>query len=150
MVSALAERFDAANTAWFSRAHDMPRPATLVVVQGGGGEGTEGGAAVSTLVAARSPAALREGIEDIVTSGTWSRLDGSRTVIDGRDVSVARTAQHFSFPPGTRSPGNVRLVVAGWLSLNPGLFSSGILLLALLVALTTRALLARVGRTSSR
>jgi hypothetical protein len=142
---AAVERFDAGVAAWFDRGDGPPPFATLVALQ----ELGDNGAGSTTVIAAETPSSLRKGAEDLVLMGTWSALGGSLSRVDGKSVTATGSPRLFAFPPGTRSPGNVRLVVAGWLSLNPGVFSGGAAGIALLIALATRALLNRVGRRTS-
>ncbi|MFO1149157.1 MAG: cellulose biosynthesis cyclic di-GMP-binding regulatory protein BcsB [Alsobacter sp.] len=142
---AAVERFDAGVAAWFDRGDAPPSFSTLVALQ----ELGDSGAGSTTLFAGETPASLRKAAEDLVLSGTWDALGGTLSRVDGKFVTASGSPRLFAFPPGTRSPANVRLVVAGWLSLNPGVFSGGAGGLALLIALATRALLNRVGRRTS-
>lgn len=140
----LGQRLDGWIADWFRRGGDTPGEAGLVVSETDlGPDGT------LVLVAAASPEALRIGTTRLVQSDRWPRLDGAEARLRGDGMDIVRHAQRFSLGPGTMTPGNLRLVLAGWLSLNPASYGGGALALALVLALATGLVLRTVGRPSS-
>jgi hypothetical protein len=119
--------------------------AALVVAQGPR-EGDPD--SVVTIISSPSAATLKSSIACLVEPKVWSRLSGRLSVLDAstgavtdRDPETRRyvATQEFSIE-------NQRLMVAGWLSLNPRIFIFVAFLLAFPLAATTHFLVRNVGR----
>ncbi|GAU85821.1 cyclic di-GMP binding protein precursor [Bosea sp. BIWAKO-01] len=101
---------------------------------------------VQTAVLGADPAAFVALVEKATTDQFWSRLNGeaARVRIDDWGPTNLGVQERVYSAISDRSPGNIRLVAAGWLSLNPSYYLA-ILggLVALLALTTTIALRAR-------
>jgi hypothetical protein len=78
----------------------------------------------------------------------WTRADGRLSILDASDGaldSIAADATRY-IPTGPLSVENIRLITAGWLSMNPGLYVFLALLMALCLSATTTHLVRNVGR----
>jgi cellulose synthase operon protein B len=103
---------------------------------------------VVTIISSPNAAMLNSSVTCLVEPGVWSRLSGRLSVLDestgavsGREPETRRyvATQEFSVH-------NERLMMAGWLSLNPRIFIFVAFLLALPLAVTTHFLVRNVGR----
>ena len=119
--------------------------AALVVAQGPR-EGDPD--SVVTIISSPNAATLKSSIACLVEPKVWSRLSGRLSVLDAstgavtdREPETIRyvATQEFSIE-------NQRLMIAGWLSLNPRIFIFVAFLLAFPLAATTHFLVRNVGR----
>jgi cellulose synthase operon protein B len=122
--------------------------ASLVVAQGRR-EGAPN--SVVTVVSSPNAGVLNSAVACLVEPGVWSHLAGGISMLDATTGAITATE-----PEGRRyvatqefSVGNERLMMAGWLSLNPRVFAMIAFLLALPLAVTTHFLVRNVGRRSS-
>lgn len=103
---------------------------------------------VKTMVLAADP----DKLEDLVSKATsphfWSRFNGESALVRPESWGPQNRAaqQNHYVPTSHPSPANLRLSIAGWLSLNQGYYLGGLTLLALLLALATAVVL-RTRRT---
>ena len=120
--------------------------ATLILAQGvTGGDGN-----VTTIATAANAAALRASVGCLFDPQVWSRIHGRLAVLDASNgvvTATEATAFHYRASDGS-SPGNLRLVLAGWLSLNPLAFVGLALLTAACLSGTTFLFVRGVGRRS--
>jgi cellulose synthase operon protein B len=130
-----------------TRATSLPllSDAALVVAQGPR-EGDPD--SVVTIIASPNAAMLGSSIACLVEPKVWSRLSGRLSALDASTGAVAErepetrryiATQEFSIE-------NQRLMIAGWLSLNPRIFIFVAFLLAFPLAVTTHFLVRNVGR----
>jgi cellulose synthase operon protein B len=84
----------------------------------------------------------------LVEPQVWSRLSGRLSILDASTGAVAGSEPETRRYVATQdfSIGNQRLIIAGWLSLNPGIFIFAAFLLAFPLAATTHFLVRNVGR----
>jgi cellulose synthase operon protein B len=103
---------------------------------------------VVTIISSPNAATLKSSIACLVEPKVWSRLSGRLSILDastgavaGREPETRRyvATQEFSID-------NQRLMIAGWLSLNPRIFIFVAFLLAFPLAVTTHFLVRNVGR----
>ena len=90
---------------------------------------------VTTIITAPDPTTLRESISCLGDLQVWTKLRGRFSALDASDgtvTAIAAESLRYSMGP-TNSLANSRLVLAGWLSLNP--------LAYVLIALATAACL---------
>ena len=101
-----------------------------------------------TIVTAPNAQALRSGVEALATPLNWSRQTGGIMILDqSAEIVASIPASHVRFvETQTVSLGNTRLIVAGWLSVHPAIYTLSALLLALVLGLATRLLVKNVGR----
>ncbi|SMD12217.1 cellulose synthase subunit [Fulvimarina manganoxydans] len=84
-----------------------------------------------TLVTAPSPLDLASGVAHLVQPAQWSQLEGRAALLNGDRIETVPgyvSAMHATQPLAF---GNMRLVIAAWLSMNPAIHA-GLLLLAAL------------------
>jgi cellulose synthase operon protein B len=119
--------------------------AALVVAQGPR-EGDPN--SVVTIISSPNAATLRNSIACLVEPKVWSRLSGRLSVLDAATGAVAEREPETRRYVATQefSIENQRLMVAGWLSLNPPIFIFVAFLLAFPLAVTTHFLVRNVGR----
>jgi cellulose synthase operon protein B len=119
--------------------------ASLVVAQGVR-EGA--GGAVVTIVASPNAAMLNSSVTCLVEPSVWSRLSGELSALDASTGAIATNGPEITHYVATQdfSIHNGRLMMAGWLSLNPRIFILIAFLLALPLAATTHFLVRNVGR----
>ena len=119
--------------------------AALVVAQGPR-EGDPD--SVVTIIASPNAATLRSSIACLVEPKVWSRLSGRLSVLDASTGAVAEREPETRRYVATQefSIENQRLMIAGWLSLNPRIFIFVAFLLAFPLAVTTHFLVRNVGR----
>ncbi|KQP47166.1 cellulose biosynthesis cyclic di-GMP-binding regulatory protein BcsB [Methylobacterium sp. Leaf106] len=101
-----------------------------------------------TVVTAPNALLLKASMACLVDPEVWSRIDGRFAFLDASDGSLetvgARNVDLIETK--TRSLSNIRLVTAGWLSMNPAIYVALTLGLALLLGLTTTSLVRNIGR----
>ena len=96
-----------------------------------------------TLVVAPTGETLRRAMRDLTDLGLWDQLDGRVAVLDAHQakIEIVQPRADYFIPTATLSPGNLRLIAAGWLSSEIDVFVLGFVLLALgLGAATARTL----------
>jgi cellulose synthase operon protein B len=103
---------------------------------------------VVTIVASPNASLLATSVACLVGPSVWSRLSGRLSVLDGTTGAIADTQPETTRYVATQafSVGNERLMVAGWLSLNPAIFILVAFLLAVPLAATTHFLVRNLGR----
>jgi cellulose synthase operon protein B len=103
---------------------------------------------VVTIISSPNAATLKSAIACLVGPSVWSRLSGRLSVLDASTGAVAGSDAETTRYVATQefSIDNQRLMIAGWLSLNPGIFIFVAFLLALPLAATTHFLVRNVGR----
>ncbi|MDY8110801.1 cellulose biosynthesis cyclic di-GMP-binding regulatory protein BcsB [Fulvimarina sp. 2208YS6-2-32] len=99
-----------------------------------------------TVVAGPDQNSLSQGIIELTEPSNWQQLQGAAVALapDGTLVSFAAEGERL-FETQPRSVSNLRLVFAGWLSRHLLEYLLGLSLIALLLGLSTRALIGRVG-----
>lgn len=119
---------------------------TLVLAQGV----DDAAGDVTTIVTAPNPALLRAGVTCLADPRVWGAVHGRLASIEGATGRVAASdAMRFTYRGGsTASLRNDRLVLAGWLSLNPLAFVAAALLLALALSGSTLLFVRGIGRRS--
>ncbi|WP_298952754.1 cellulose biosynthesis cyclic di-GMP-binding regulatory protein BcsB [uncultured Methylobacterium sp.] len=119
--------------------------ATLLVAQSAAADSLD---SVVTLVTAPTAAILRASVSCLVDPGVWTRLDGRLATLDATNGVLATVAAEHPRLAETQPPSlaNIRLVVAGWLSLNPFIYVGLSLAVALLLGVTTRRMVRGIGR----
>ncbi len=122
--------------------------ASLVVAQG-----RRAGTANSVVTVVSSPNAgvLNSAVACLVEPGVWSHLAGGLSMLDATTGAITTAEPDSRRYVATQefSVHNERLMMAGWLSLNPRVFALIAFLLALPLAVTTHFLVRNVGRKSS-
>jgi cellulose synthase operon protein B len=119
--------------------------ATLLVAQGP----REGDAdSVVTIISSPNAATLKSSIACLVEPKVWSRLSGRLSVLDASTGAMAEREPETRRYVATQefSIDNQRLIIAGWLSLNPRIFIFVAFLLAFPLAVTTHFLVRNVGQ----
>ena len=103
---------------------------------------------VWTVVTAPTSADLAESVPCLVDPRVWRQIAGRMSILDASEGSVvtlpARAQRLIATQPLTI--GNLRLIAAGWLSLNSQIYVAAALVLAMLLALTTSLFVRNVGR----
>ncbi|AWN41776.1 cellulose biosynthesis cyclic di-GMP-binding regulatory protein BcsB [Methylobacterium durans] len=121
--------------------------ASLVVGQGVDGEGL---GSVVTVFTAPNAALLQASVTCLSSPVLWSKLQGRIAALDANDGSIntfeAKRSRLLETEP--RSLGNLRLVFAGWLSMNPSLYVLALFAAAIALGLSTNAMLRNVGRAN--
>jgi hypothetical protein len=119
---------------------------SMVVAQGMTGERRD---SVTTLVTAPNASMLVQAAACLVDPRVWQQIAGRVAVLDaseGKVSSIAVQKTHLVVTaPLTVS--NMRLITAGWLSLNTEMYVIGALLLGLVLAGTTTLFVRSVGRS---
>lgn len=99
--------------------------------------------AVKTMVLTADPAHVGELIDKATSPQFWGRIAGEMSVVraDGWGPVNSFAREPLYLASEDVSPANIRLSLAGWLSLNRHYYIGGFGILALLLALTTAAAL---------
>lgn len=122
--------------------------ASLVVGQGVDGEGL---GSVVTVFTAPNAALLQASVTCLSSPVLWSRLQGRIATLDANDGAIstyeAKRSRLLETEP--RNLANLRLVFAGWLSMNPSIYVLALFAAAIALGLSTNAMLRGVGRTSA-
>lgn len=119
--------------------------ASLIIAQSIQGDAPDN---VVTIVTAPNAETLGASVACLADPRVWTRADGRLSVLDASDGaldSVAADATRY-IPTGPLSVENIRLITAGWLSMNPGLYVLLALLMAVCLSATTTHLVRNVGR----
>jgi hypothetical protein len=103
---------------------------------------------VVTIITSPNASVLGTSIACLVGPSVWPRLSGRLSLLDGSTGAITDTQPETTRYIATQefSVGNERLMIAGWLSLNPAIFLLAALLLAVPLAATTHFLVRNVGR----
>ncbi|WP_036303207.1 cellulose biosynthesis cyclic di-GMP-binding regulatory protein BcsB [Methylobacterium sp. 77] len=140
--------FDAAKPS--SATIAVPPGASLLMAQGfptkaAAQDGFDGSV---TVVTAPNALLLKASTACLVDPAVWARIDGRFAFLDASDGSLETVAprQVDFVETKTRSLSNIRLVTAGWLSMNPAIYVALTLGFALLLGLTTSSLVRNIGR----
>lgn len=98
---------------------------------------------VKTMVLAADPDKLEELVSKATSTHFWSRFNGESALVRPESWGPRNLAaqQNHYVPTSHPSPANLRLSIAGWLSLNQGYYVGGLTFLALLLALATAVVL---------
>ena len=127
---------------------DIDAAADLIVAQGYQSDDSHG---AITVVTAPDSLSLRNAVEALASPERWSgprgrltNLNATAEVIDSLDASNTRfiETQPLSF-------GNSRLILAAWLSFHPAIYTMSALILAAILAFTTRLMVKNVGRRNA-
>lgn len=103
---------------------------------------------VTTIVTAPDALTLQASVGCLADPEIWTRMRGRLTLLDASAGTVESTeADHLDYSVSSSfSPGNARLVLAGWLSLNPLSFVIIALLTAVSLSGTTFLFVRGIGR----
>ena len=103
---------------------------------------------VVTIISSPNAATLKSSIACLVEPKVWSRLSGRLSILDASTGAVVEREPETRRYVATQefSIDNQRLMIAGWLSLNPRIFIFVAFLLAFPLAVTTHFLVRNVGR----
>ncbi len=103
---------------------------------------------VWTIVTAPNTGLLAQSVSCLVDPRVWRQIAGRIAVLNAGDGTVATIAATDSrlIPTQPLSVRNVRLIVAGWFSLNSKIYVLTALIIALLLAASTQVFLRHVGR----
>ena len=121
------------------------RNSSLVMAQNILGDTTDH---VWTVVAAPNSGVLGQAVACLVDPRVWRQIAGKIAVLNADDGAVTAIASNDArlIPTQPLSVWNVRLIVAGWFSLNGRVYVMSALALALLLAASTHWFLRNVGR----
>jgi hypothetical protein len=94
---------------------------------------------------------LQQSVACLVDPRVWAQISGRIAMLDTADGRILPVPVDSATLIATQSFSvqNIRLIVAGWLSLNNKIYVALALLLAALLALTTREFITNVGRRNS-
>jgi hypothetical protein len=116
---------------------------TLVIAQGAAPRGFQAHWQASllpdvtsmTVFVAPTPELLQAGMADFLSTGLWQQLSGNAAAYDrGEAVLRSRSAEAAWFvPTQTLTPGNLRLIIAGWLSQNIAIYLGALAALAVVL-----------------
>jgi cellulose synthase operon protein B len=103
---------------------------------------------IVTLVTAPNGAALLNASTCLVDPGVWRNLTGRLAALDVADGSIASVpVEHSSFiVTQPLSPGNARLIAAGWFSLNSDVYVGLAFVFVLVLSCATTSFVRNVGR----
>ena len=106
---------------------------------------------VRTIVTAPDSVTLQQSVACLVDPRVWGQISGRIAMLDTADGRILPVPVEGATLIATQdfSVQNVRLIVAGWFSLNNKIYVILALLLAALLALTTREWVSNVGRRNS-
>jgi cellulose synthase operon protein B len=126
---------------------DIKIDASLVLAQGTSPQSRDN---VTTIITAPDAATLRASMACLFDPQVWSKVNGRLAVVNASNGDVMATpATSFHYVASAPfSLLNLRLVVAGWFSLNPIAFAAACLMLALCLSGTTLWFVKNVGRRS--
>ena len=119
---------------------------SMVVAQGMTGERRD---SVTTLVTAPNAPMLVQAAACLVDPRVWQQIAGRVAVLDASEGKVASipVQQTHLVVTAPLTVSNMRLITAGWLSLNTEMYVIGALVLALVLAGTTTLFVRSVGRS---
>ena len=98
-----------------------------------------GGRDTWTLIAAPSEAALVRDMRSLSAPSAWNRIEGRAIAFDPKtaDVTVSPAVGGYFIETASLTPGNLRLVAAGWLSSNVDIYVIVLVVAALLLGVLT-------------
>ena len=104
-----------------------------------------------TIVTAPDSGLLKAGVDCLSHPQIWNRLSGRLSALNADEtvVSVRDDVGQRYIATSELSPGNARLILAAWLSLNPVSYVAACVALALSLAATTLWLVRNLGRRPS-
>ncbi|MGH1588721.1 hypothetical protein ACRBEV_10565 [Methylobacterium phyllosphaerae] len=119
--------------------------ASMVVGQGVAGRDP---ASVLTVFTAPNSATLQAAAICLGTPAVWGQLQGRVAVVDAEDGAVTTYASNQTqlLETEPRTFENTRLILAGWFSTNPNTFVLVLFAAAIILGLSTQAMLRNVGR----
>ena len=100
-----------------------------------------------TLVLAPTSESLRTSVLALTAPDLWNQLDGRAAMLDPRAARLATVQPQTDYfiPTATLSPGNVRLIAAGWLSTEIEVYVLCFALIAIALGAATAAAVKRYG-----
>ncbi|WP_237479582.1 cellulose biosynthesis cyclic di-GMP-binding regulatory protein BcsB [Lichenibacterium dinghuense] len=100
-----------------------------------------------TLVLAPTGETLRSSVLAVTAPDLWSQFDGRAATFDPRSdrLATVQAQSDYFVPTATLSPGNVRLIAAGWMSTEIDAYVLGFLLIAGALGAATAAAVKRYG-----
>ncbi len=103
-----------------------------------------------TLVLGASRASLARDMTGLVAPSNWNEIEGRAAAFTPRGGarSIDPSMQSYFIPTGELTPGNLRLIAAGFLSTNLDYYALAILVVALLLGLATAAVVRVHGNRS--
>ena len=106
---------------------------------------------VRTVVTAPDSVTLQQSVACLVDPRVWRQIAGRMAMLNSADGQIIPVPVDGSTLIATQSFSvqNIRLIVAGWLSLNNKIYVLLMLLVAALLALATREFIANVGRKNT-
>ena len=123
----------------------LTRQASLIVAQDLVGGSPEN---LRTLITAPNAAVLAQSVACLVDPRVWQQIAGRVSVLNAAEGAIVNIPVENSYliPTQPLSIENMRLIAAGWLSLNPNIYVFMALILAVLLAASTNWFLKGVGR----
>ena len=121
------------------------RDSSLIVAQNIIGDSSKD---ILTLVTAPNTGLLSQAVNCLVDPRVWQQINGRIAVLNGSEATVGTIAVTDAKLIATQplSFGNIRLIVAGWFSLNSKIYVLCTLLLAVLLAMATNWFVRNAGR----
>ena len=112
--------------------------ATIVIAQA---QAPSGGHDTWTLVVAANDEILAHDMRSLVAPTAWNRIEGRAIAFDPKKnaVSIASGNDGYFIATAALTPGNFRLVAAGWLSSNVDAYVLALTLAALILGVLTKA-----------
>ncbi len=103
--------------------------------------------ATLTLLLAPSSEVLAASMRDLTGPWMWNQLDGRIAALDSRSarLTVVHAVTDYFIPTATLSPGNLRLIAAGWLSSSIEIYVLIFVLMAIALGAATTATVKRYG-----
>jgi hypothetical protein len=101
----------------------------------------------STVIVSPTPELLQSSLSELLTSQLWQQLTGATAAFDlsQSQVHTANPESQALVPTQALSINNARLIAAGWLSHNVGIYTGVMALLALLLTALTYRLVRQTG-----
>lgn len=123
---------------------DPPLGTTMLIAQGTSPQGDGSW----TVVTGRSPQALAEGMAHVTAPNVWAQVSGAAAAFQASShrLQVQPVSAFVFDAPRDTSLGNLRLVVANWLSINIVPYAAALLVFCVLLGIATHLLLSRLGR----
>lgn len=120
-------------------------PDTRLVMAQHEAPGTRG--ATLTLLLAPTSEALAASMQDLTGPWSWNQLDGRISAMDSHSprLAVVPAVTDYFIPTATLSPGNLRLIAAGWLSSSIEIYVLIFVLMAIALGAATTATVKRYG-----
>ena len=116
---------------------EAPERATLVLAQA---QGPRGGFDTWTLVVGADPTTLARDMQGLAAPSNWNEIEGRAVAFTPRGGAkrLAHAIDAYFIPTETLTPGNLRLVAAGYLSTNLDIYVLLILGVAAILGVATR------------